>query len=377
MPAVIAGYARSPFTPSKRGALARTRPDDIAATVVNGLIRETGVDPSLIEDLIVGTAFPEAEQGFNVARMITFLTDLPETVPGVTINRFCGSSMQAIHDAVGRIAMGAGDAFIAGGIESMTRIPMTGYNPMPNPRLSSEYPEAFTSMGITAENLAEKYGISRQSQEEFAVESQSKASKAADNGALSEEIVPIETDSGTVSEDGCIRPGTDTATLAGLRPAFLSEGTVTAGTSSPLTDGAAFVLICSEDFAERNGLKPLARIVSTAVTGCAPDIMGIGPVEATRKALSRAGLSIEEIGVIELNEAFAAQSLAVIEELGLDPAKVNIEGGAIALGHPLGASGARITGKAAQLMSKNDAKNALATMCVGGGQGIATVLERI
>jgi len=377
MPAVIAGYARSPFTPSKRGALARTRPDDIAATVVNGLIRETGVDPSLIEDLIVGTAFPEAEQGFNVARMITFLTDLPETVPGVTINRFCGSSMQAIHDAVGRIAMGAGDAFIAGGIESMTRIPMTGYNPMPNPRLSSEYPEAFTSMGVTAENLAEKYGISRQSQEEFAVESQSKASKAADNGALSEEIVPIETDSGTVSEDGCIRPGTDIATLAGLRPAFLSEGTVTAGTSSPLTDGAAFVLICSEDFAERNGLKPLARIVSTAVTGCAPDIMGIGPVEATRKALSRAGLSIEEIGVIELNEAFAAQSLAVIEELGLDPAKVNIEGGAIALGHPLGASGARITGKAAQLMSKNDAKNALATMCVGGGQGIATVLERI
>ncbi len=377
MPAVIAGYARSPFTPSKRGALARTRPDDIAATVVNGLIRETGVDPSLIEDLIVGTAFPEAEQGFNVARMITFLTDLPETVPGVTINRFCGSSMQAIHDAVGRIAMGAGDAFIAGGIESMTRIPMTGYNPMPNPRLSSEYPEAFTSMGITAENLAEKYGISRQSQEEFAVESQSKASKAVDSGALSEEIVPIETDSGTVSEDGCIRPGTDTATLAGLRPAFLSEGTVTAGTSSPLTDGAAFVLICSEDFAERNGLKPLARIVSTAVTGCAPDIMGIGPVEATRKALSRAGLSIEEIDVIELNEAFAAQSLAVIEELGLDPAKVNIEGGAIALGHPLGASGARITGKAAQLMSKNDAKNALATMCVGGGQGIATVLERI
>ena len=377
MPAVIAGYARSPFTPSKRGALARTRPDDIAATVVNGLIRETGVDPSLIEDLIVGTAFPEAEQGFNVARMITFLTDLPETVPGVTINRFCGSSMQAIHDAAGRVSMGAGDAFIAGGIESMTRIPMTGYNPMPNPRLGSEYPEAFTSMGITAENLAVKYGITRESQEEFAVESQSKASKASESGALSEEIIPIETDSGTVSEDGCIRPGTDATTLAGLRPAFLSEGTVTAGTSSPLTDGAAFVLVCSEEFAEKNGLKPLARIVSTAVTGCAPEIMGIGPVEATKKALSRAGLTIEELGIVELNEAFAAQSLAVIEELGLDPQKVNIEGGAIALGHPLGASGARITGKAAQRMSKNGAKHALATMCVGGGQGIATVLERI
>ncbi len=377
MPAVIAGYARSPFTPAKRGALARTRPDDIAAAVVNGLIKETGVDPSLIEDLIVGTAFPEAEQGFNVARMITFLTDLPETVPGVTINRFCGSSMQAIHDAAGRVSMGAGDAFIAGGIESMTRIPMTGYNPMPNPRLGSEYPEAFTSMGITAENLAVKYGITRESQEEFAVESQSKASKASENGALSEEIIPIETDSGTVSEDGCIRPGTDATTLAGLRTAFLSEGTVTAGTSSPLTDGAAFVLVCSEEFAEKNGLKPLARIVSTAVTGCAPEIMGIGPVEATKKALSRARLTVDQLDIVELNEAFAAQSLAVIGELGLDPQKVNIEGGAIALGHPLGASGARITGKAAQLMSKSDAKHALATMCVGGGQGIATVLERI
>jgi acetyl-CoA acyltransferase len=374
---VIAGYARSPFTPAKRGSLARTRPDDIAATVVNGLIKETGIDPSLIEDLIVGTAFPEAEQGFNVARMITFLTDLPETVPGVTINRFCGSSMQAIHDAVGRISMGAGDAFIAGGVESMTRIPMTGYNPMPNPRLSSDYPEAFTSMGITAENLAEKYDISRERQEAFAIESQSRASKASQSGSLAEEIVPVETEQGVISEDGCIRAETDAATLARLRPAFLSEGTVTAGTSSPLTDGAAFVLVCSEEFAAQNGLEPLSRIISSAVTGCSPDIMGIGPVNATRKALERAGLSLDEIDVIELNEAFAAQSLAVMEELGLDPSKVNIEGGAIALGHPLGASGARITGKAAQLMSKNDAKHALATMCIGGGQGIATVLERI
>ena len=377
MPAVIAGYARSPFTPAKKGELARTRPDDIAATVINGLIKETGIDPMTIEDLIVGTAFPEAEQGFNVARMITFLTDLPETVPGVTINRFCGSSMQAIHDAVGRISMGAGDAFIAGGIESMTRIPMTGYNPMPNPRLGSEYPEAFTSMGITAENLAVKYSITRERQEEFAVESQSRAFGALENGAFSEEIVPIQTEFGTVSDDGCIRPGTDAATLAGLRPAFLSAGSGTAGTSSPLTDGAAFDLVCSEEFAEKNRLKPLARIVSTAVTGCAPEIMGIGPVEATKKALSRAGLGLEDLDIIELNEAFAAQSLAVIEELGLDPEKVNTEGGAIALGHPLGASGARITGKAAQLLSKTGAKHALATMCVGGGQGIATVLERI
>ena len=377
MPAVIAGYARSPFTPAKRGELARTRPDDIAAAVVNGLIKETGVDPGLIEDLIVGTAFPEAEQGFNVARMITFLTDLPETVPGVTINRFCGSSMQAIHDAAGRVSMGAGEAFIAGGVESMTRIPMTGFNPMPNPKLSSGYPEAFTSMGITAENLAKKYGIDREAQEAFSVESQSRASSARESGNLSGEIVPIDTTGGTVDADGCIRPETNAEALAGLRLAFDASGTVTAGTASPLTDGAAFVLVCSEEFASEHGLKPLAKILSTSVSGCAPEIMGIGPVEATRKALDRAGLTIDDIDVIELNEAFAAQSLAVIEELGLDTSKVNIEGGAIALGHPLGASGARITGKAAQLMSKNGAKHALATMCVGGGQGIATVLERM
>ncbi len=377
MPVVIAGYARSPFTPAKKGGLARIRPDDIAATVINGLLEETGVDPSLIEDLIVGTAFPEAEQGFNVARMITFLTELPETVPGVTINRFCGSSMQAIHDAVGRISMGSGDAFIAGGIESMTRIPMTGYNPMPNPKLGTEYPQAFTSMGITAENLAEKYTISREKQEIFAIESQTRASNAKKSGALESEIVPIATGQGVVSEDGCIRPETNSVALAGLRPAFLADGTVTAGTSSPLTDGAAFVLVCSEEFANQNGLEPMARIVSSAVTGCAPEIMGIGPVEATKKALDRAGLSIEQMDIIELNEAFAAQSLAVVEEMGLDLSKVNIEGGAIALGHPLGASGARITGKAAQLLRRNGAKYALATMCVGGGQGIATVLERI
>ena len=377
MPVVIAGYARSPFTPAKKGGLARIRPDDIAATVINGLLEETGVDPSLIEDLIVGTAFPEAEQGFNVARMITFLTELPETVPGVTINRFCGSSMQAIHDAVGRISMGSGDAFIAGGIESMTRIPMTGYNPMPNPKLGTEYPQAFTSMGITAENLAEKYTISREEQEIFAIESQTRASNAKKSGALESEIVPIATGQGVVSEDGCIRPETNSEALAGLRPAFLADGTVTAGTSSPLTDGAAFVLVCSEEFANQNGLEPMARIVSSAVTGCAPEIMGIGPVEATKKALDRAGLSIEQMDIIELNEAFAAQSLAVVEEMGLDLSKVNIEGGAIALGHPLGASGARITGKAAQLLRRNGAKYALATMCVGGGQGIATVLERI
>ena len=374
MPAVIVGYARSPFTPAKRGALARTRPDDIAAAVVNQIISDVGVDPSLVDDLIVGCAFPEAEQGYNLGRIVVFLTELPETVPGVTINRFCGSSMQSIHDAAARVEMGMGDAFIAGGVESMSRVPMTGFNPMPNTRLEEE---SMTSMGITAENISELYGIDREAQEAFAIESQARAAAARESGAFADEIVAIETTDGTVQEDGCIRPGTNAEALAKLRPAFDANGTVTAGTSSPLTDGAAFVFVCSEEFAAEHGLKPMARIKSAAVSGCAPEIMGIGPVSASRKALERAGLSLDDIDLIELNEAFAAQSLAVIGELGLDTDKVNIEGGAIALGHPLGASGARITGKAAQLMQKNGAKHALATLCVGGGMGMATVLERV
>ena len=374
MPAVIVGYARSPFTPAKRGALARTRPDDIAAAVVNQIISDVGVDPSLVDDLIVGCAFPEAEQGYNLGRIVVFLTELPETVPGVTINRFCGSSMQSIHDAAARIEMGMGDAFIAGGVESMSRVPMTGFNPMPNTRLEEE---SMTSMGITAENLSGLHSISRGDQEAFAIESQARAAAARESGAFADEIVAIETTDGTVQEDGCIRPGTNVEALAKLRPAFDANGTVTAGTSSPLTDGAAFVFVCSEEFAAEHGLKPMARIKSAAVSVCAPELMGIGPVSASRKALERAGLSLDDIDLIELNEAFAAQSLAVIGELGLDRDKVNIEGGAIALGHPLGASGARITGKAAQLMQKNGAEHALATLCVGGGMGMATVLERV
>ncbi|GIS92277.1 MAG: acetyl-CoA acetyltransferase [Candidatus Poseidoniales archaeon] len=374
MPAVIAGYARSPFTPAKKGALARTRPDDIAAVVIDNLLSDTGIDPSLVDDLVVGCAFPEAEQGYNLARIITFLSELPETVPGVTINRFCGSSMQAIHDAAARVNAGHGDAFIAGGVESMTRIPMTGFNPMPNPGLPSK---AMTSMGVTAENLSKLHKIGRDEQEQFAIESHARASAARESGSFAEEIVPIETSGGTVDQDGCIRPGTDSEALAKLRPAFDANGTVTAGTSSPLTDGAAFVFVCSEEFAAEHNLEPMARIKSAAVSGCAPEIMGIGPVEASKKALDRAGLSLKDLDIIELNEAFAAQSLAVIGELGLDRDKVNLEGGAIALGHPLGASGARITGKAAQLLKRNGGKHALATLCVGGGMGMATVLEQI
>jgi len=373
MPAVICGYYRSPFTPAKKGDLAGTRPDDIAAEVVKGLIEKTGIDPNLIEDLILGCAFPEAEQGFNLGRMLSLLTELPHTVAGVTVNRFCGSSMQAIHDAAGRIAMGSGDAFIAGGVESMTRIPMSGFNPMPNPKLAEKMPEAYTNMGLTAENLAALYEIERETQETFAVESHLKAA----NTDFTDVIIPITTTEGVVSSDGCIRPNSNVSSLARLGPVFKADGSVTAGTSSPLTDGAAFVLVCSEKFALEQGLKILASIESTAVSGCSPELMGIGPVAASQKALARAGVLLGDVDVIELNEAFSAQSLAVIEELGLESSKVNIDGGALALGHPLGASGARIVGRAVTILTRNKASVALATMCIGGGQGIATVLRRV
>ena len=306
---------------------------------------------------------------------ITFLAGLPASVAGATVNRFCGSSMHTIHTAAGAIAMGSGDAFLCGGVESMSRIPMTGFNPMPHPGLASEWPEVFCSMGVTAENLAKEFNIERGQQDEFALRSHQKAAAARDAGRFSEEIVPVANGSAAVTEDGCIRADTSLEVLAGLKPAFDADGTVTAGTSSPLTDGAAIVLVCSEEFAAEQGLEPLARIKSIAVSGCEPERMGIGPVEASSKALSRAGITLDDVGVIELNEAFAAQSLTVIQELGIDEARLNIDGGAIALGHPLGASGARITGKAASLLQRENARYALATMCIGGGQGIATVLE--
>jgi acetyl-CoA acyltransferase len=374
---LIAGYARSPFTPARKGELAKVRPDDIAAQVVRALVERTGIDPADVEDLIVGCAFPEGEQGFNVARLIAFLAGLPNSVGGATVNRFCGSSMQAIHMAAGAIQMGAGEAFICAGVESMTRIPMGGFNPLPNPALYERFPQAFASMGETAENLAKKHGIARQRQEEMAVGSQQKAAAAQGGGRFDDEIVPIATKNGTVTRDGCLRPETTLEGLAGLELAFDQNGTVTAGTSSPLTDGAAATLVVSEAYAERKGLKPLARIKSFAISGCQPEIMGIGPVLSSRKALSRAGIGLDEVDVVELNEAFAAQALACVDELGLDMAKTNLDGGAIALGHPLGATGARITGKAAALLAREGKKYALATQCIGGGQGIATVLEAV
>jgi acetyl-CoA acyltransferase len=374
---VIAGFARSPFTPARKGQLAKVRPDEMAGQVVKTLLERTGVDAKDIEDVIVGCAFPEGEQGLNVARIIGFLAGVPIEAAATTVNRFCGSSMQAIHMAAGAIQLNAGEAFICAGIESMSRIPMGGFNVMPHPRLAKEWPEVYISMGVTAENLARKYAIDRKTQQQLAVDSHAKAAAAQAEGRFADEIVPIVEGNLRVEQDGCIRPGTDQAALDGLEPAFDQAGTVTAGTSSPLTDGAAAVLVCSEDYAKAHGLKPLARIKAVAVAGCAPEIMGIGPVPATRKALARAGLKLGDIDILEVNEAFAAQALACVKEAKMPAERMNLDGGAIALGHPLGATGARITGKAAALLKREGKQFALATQCIGGGQGIATVLEAV
>jgi acetyl-CoA acyltransferase len=374
---VIAGYARSPFTLANKGALMRVRPDDMAAQVISALIERTRVRPQDIEDLIVGCAFPEGEQGFNIGRLIALLAGLPLSVAGMTVNRFCGSSMQSIHIATGQIGLGAGEVCIAAGVESMSRVPMMGFNPMPNPAMQSKAPAAYIGMGDTAENIASKWDISRSEQEVFAVRSQQRAASAASVGHFAAELVPVVARDGSVESDGCIRPDTTAAGLAQLKPAFAQHGTVTAGTSSPLTDGASAVLICSEDYAIKQGLTPLARIRSVAVAGCAPEVMGIGPVAATQKALQRANLEIAALDVVELNEAFASQALACARDLGIRDEILNIDGGAIALGHPLGATGARIVGKAATLLQRVRGRYALATQCIGGGQGIATILERI
>ena len=372
-PIVICGYKRTAFTLANKGALAKTRSDDMAAAIIKAVIQETGVNPEHIEDLLMGCAFPEAEQGFNVARIVCSLAGLPDRVAGVTVNRFCGSSMTTIQMAAGYAQMGAGEVFLCAGLESMTRIPMGGFNPMPNPTLMQTFPQAYMGMGETAENLAKKYSISRVEQEEFALSSHQKAAAAQAAGKFKDEIVTV---SG-VSEDGCIRPDTTLEGLAGLKLAFDENGTVTAGTSSPLTDGASVVLVATEAYAKKHNLPIMARIKSVGVSGCKAEIMGIGPVPASRAALERAGVGVKDIDIFELNEAFAAQSLSVLKELGVDQSKVNLDGGAIAMGHPLGASGARITGKLASLLQREKKKLGLATMCIGGGQGTAIVLESV
>lgn len=377
--AVIVGYVRTPFTPAKKGSLAKVRPDDMAAAVVKGLIEKTGMKPEDVEDLIVGTAFPEGEQGMNIGRMVSLLSDeLPIKVAGKQTNRFCASSMEGITEAAGDIATGGGEAFIVVGVESMSRIPMGGHSFRPNKKLYEKLPASYMSMGETAENVAEKYGITREEMDKFAEESHRRSAAAEKKQLFRENIIDITTPDGkVVSHDECIRPDTTAEGISKLKPAFKQDGSVTAATSSPLTDGAVAVLVTSEDYARENGLPILARVKSHAVTGLEPEIMGMGPVESTRKALKRAGIEMDDVDVVEMNEAFASQSIASQRELGIPDEKLNKHGGAISLGHPLGASGARITARAAKILHDEGGKYAVATMCVGGGQGKAVVLERV
>lgn len=379
------------------GVLASVRPDDLAATVVRALVERTGVDPQRIDDVLLGAANQSGEDNRNVARMAALLAGLPVEVPGATVNRLCGSSLQAINSAAQAIAWGDGDVMIAGGVESMTRAPFVqlkaerafdrapeifdttiGWR-MINPRMQELYPPI--SLGETAEKVAEQYGITREEQDRFAFESQMRAKAAVERGAFADEIVPVSVRRGKevehVSSDEHPRPGTTLESLAKLKAAFKAGGTVTAGNSSGINDGASALLLCEAAAARRLGLTPIARVVASGVAGVHPDVMGLGPVPASRKALERAGLRMSEIDVIEINEAFAAQSLACLRDLEIDPAKANVNGGAIALGHPLGASGARIATTLLHELRRRGARYGLATMCIGVGQGITTIFERV
>ena len=378
------------------GALATVRPDDLAAIAVRAVVERTGITPSIVEDVYFGAANQSGEDNRNVARMAVLLADLPLSVPGATVNRLCGSSLQAINSAAQAIAFGEGDVMIAGGVESMTRAPyvlpksdaafgrgqrifdtVLGWR-MINPKMP---PEHTVSLGETAENVAREYGVTREEQDRFAFDSQMKCKDATQRGAFADELVavPIEGSSlpTSVTSDEHPRPETTLERLAKLKPAFKSDGTVTAGNSSGINDGAAALLLCEAQTARRLGLRPMARIVACASVGVAPDVMGLGPIPATRKALERAQLTVEQLDLIEINEAFASQAVACMRELGLDPAKTNVNGGAIALGHPLGASGARIAATLLHEMARRKARFGLATMCIGVGQGIATVFERV
>ena len=369
---VIAGYVRSPFTMAKKGELIDVKPVNLLAEVIKNLVTKSKIIPNDIEDIVVGCAFQVGEQCFNIGKLVTFLAGMDIKTSGMTVDRWCGSSMEAIHIAAGKIAIGSGKAFICGGVESMTRV-TTGFDPMPYPYTETKNPNVYFSMGITAENVAKKYNITRKEQQEFAIFSHQKASEAQSKGNFNNEITII----GNCSKDGNIRPNSNQETLDGLKLAFDQNGTVTAATSSPLTDGAAVTLICEEQYAKDNNLDILGRIVSTSVQGCAPEFMGLGPIGASNKALERAKLSIKDIDIIEINEAFASQSLACIKDLEINQKKVNLDGGALALGHPLGATGARITGKATDLLRRENKKYALATQCIGLGMGIATIIESV
>ncbi|QHN50348.1 acetyl-CoA C-acetyltransferase [Geobacillus stearothermophilus] len=385
--AVIVAGARTPVGKAKKGTLAHVRPDDLGALVVKETIKRAGNYEGNIDDLIIGCAMPEAEQGLNIARNIGALAGLPYTVPAITINRYCSSGLQAIAYAAERVMLGHSDTVIAGGVESMSMVPMMGHVVRPNARLAEEAPEYYMSMGHTAEQVAKKYGVSREDQDAFAVRSHQRAAKAIAEGKFNEEIVPVEVTVRKVegnklveekvvfTQDEGVRPDTNMETLAKLRPAFAVNGTVTAGNASQMSDGAAAVMVMDREKAESLGLKPLGKFRSFAVAGVPPEVMGIGPVAAVPKALKLAGLELSDIGLIELNEAFASQSIQVIRELGLDEDIVNVNGGAIALGHPLGCTGAKLTLSLLHEMRRRNVQFGIVTMCIGGGMGAAGVFE--
>jgi len=389
--AVIVAAARTAVGKGKKGSLATVRPEEMTVAVIKELLKRTkGLKPEEIDDLIVGCAFPEGEQGMNMARLIGFRAGLPVSVPGETINRFCSSGLQSVIHAAYSIMSGQTSVAIAGGVESMSMVPMAGIKFAPTPVLAKEYPEAFTGMGLTAENVAEKYGITRQEQDEFALRSHQLAFKAVDSGIFDPEVVPLNIDivepgpkgkqatrSFVFKRDEGPRADTTLEALSKLRPVFKEGGTVTAGNSSQVSDGAAAVVIMSRAKAETLGLKPMARFIAYVVAGVPPELMGIGPVEAVPKALKLAGLSLKDIDLIELNEAFASQSLAVIRLLGLDMDKANVHGGAIALGHPLGCTGAKLLTQLLYEMKRRKSKYGMVTMCIGGGMGAAGIFENL
>jgi acetyl-CoA acyltransferase len=389
--AVIVNAARTPVGKAKRGSLATVRPDELAASVIVELLKRTpSLDPDEIDDVVLGCAFPEGQQGMNMGRMVALRSGLPIEVPGETINRFCSSGLQSISHAAYAIMAGQVQVVIAGGTESMSMVPMAGFKFAPMPYQAENSPEVFTSMGLTAENVAEKYGISRDAQDEFALTSNQRAVRAVESGWFDPEIVPVQVSlveaggNGNPREKSFIfkrdegpRADTSLEALAKLKPAFKEGGTVTAGNSSQMSDGAAGVVIMSRDKANALGLKPLVRFVAFAVGGVPPELMGLGPIVAIPKALKLAGLSLKDIGLVELNEAFAAQSLAVIREVGLDPAITNVNGGAIALGHPLGCTGAKLTTQLIYEMKRRDVQFGMVSMCIGGGMGAAGIFENL
>lgn len=388
--AVIVSAVRTPVGKAKRGGLATVRPDEMGSAVLRELLKRTpGLDPAQIEDVVFGCAFPEGEQGMNVGRTISIRAGLPDSVPAETINRYCSSGVQSIAHVANAVQVGQIEIGIGAGVESMSMVPMMGYKFSPNPHFAQDLPQYYTNMGLTAENVAVKYEVTREQQDEFALQSNQKAAAAVESGLFDPELIPIEVEvieyaegksiqrSFTVKRDEGPRGDSTLVGLAKLRPAFKEGGTVTAGNSSQMSDGASAVMVMSAEKANELGFKPLARFVSFAAGGVPPELMGIGPIAAIPKAVRVAGLSIQDIDLFELNEAFAAQSLAVLKTLNLDPEKVNVNGGAIALGHPLGCTGAKLTTQLLYEMGRRKSKYGMVTMCIGGGMGAAAIFENL